>query len=82
MVHQRSDECAYWNARVFHEACLRRGIDSKIAEDYYLNYLNLVREEASWEAEAATSKKIRSSKAYRLGKTLLRPFSWLKNKKR
>lgn len=82
MVHQRSDECAYWNARVFHEACLRRGIDSKIAEDYYLNYLNLVREEASWEAEAATSSKIRSSKAYRLGKTLLRPFSWLKNKKR
>lgn len=82
MIHQRSDECAYWNARVFHEACLRRGIDPQIAVDYYLKYLKLVREEASWVSEAATSKKIHASKAYRVGKAILSPFSWLKSKKK
>ena len=81
MIHKRSDECIYWNARVFHEACLRRGIDPKIAVNYYLDYLKIVREEASWVAEAATSKKIHASKAYRLGKLLLSPFSWIKGKK-
>lgn len=81
MIHQRSDECAYWNARVFHEACLRRGIDPQIAVTFYLNYLKSVREEASWVSEAATSRKIHASKAYRLGKALLNPFSWLKSKK-
>ena len=78
MIHKRSDECIYWNARVFHEACLRRGIDPKIAVDYYSDYLRIIREEASWVAEAATSKKIHASKAYRLGKLLLSPFSWIK----
>lgn len=82
MIHQHSDECAYWNARVFHEACLRRGVDPKTAVDYYLNYLKIVREEASWESEAVTSKKIHASKAYRMGKTILSPFSWLKSKKK
>lgn len=78
MIHKRSDECIYWNARVFHEACLRRGIDPKIAVDYYSDYLRIIREEASWVAEAATSKKIHASKAYRLGKLLLSLFSWIK----
>lgn len=82
MIHQRSDECAYWNARVFHEACLRRGIDPEIAVDYYLNYLKCVREEASWVSEVAISKKIHASKAYRMGKTILSPFLWLKSKKK
>ena len=82
MIHQRSDECIYWNARVFHEACQRRGIDPKIAVDYYLDYLKIIREEASWEAEASTSKKIHASKAYRLGKLLLSPFSWIKGMKK
>lgn len=78
MIHKRSDECIYWNARVFHEACQRRGIVPEIAVDYYLDYLKIIREEASWVAEASTSKKIHASKAYRLGKLLLSPFSWIK----
>ncbi len=81
MIHKRSDECIYWNARVLHEACMRRGLDPQIAVDYYSDYLKIIREEASWVAEAATSKKIHASKAYRFGKLLLSPFSWIKGKK-
>lgn len=80
MIHQRSDECIYWNARVFHEACLRRGIDPQIAVNYYLNYLKNVRGEAEWLSEERTMKKIYSSKAYRLGKSLLKPLSIFKRK--
>lgn len=80
MIHKRSDECIYWNARVFHEACLRRGIDPQIAVNYYLDYLKNVRGEAEWLSEERTMKKIYSSKAYRLGKSLLKPLSIFKRK--
>lgn len=80
MIHKRSDECIYWNARVFHEACLRRGLDPQIAVNYYLDYLKNVRGEAEWLSEERTTKKIYSTKAYRLGKFLLKPLSIFKSK--
>lgn len=82
MIHKRSDECIYWNARVFHEACLRRGIDPQIAVNYYLNYLKSARGEAEWLSEERTTQKIYSSKAYRLGKSLLKPLSIFKREPR
>ena len=80
MIHKRSDECIYWNARVYHEACLRRGIDPQIAVNYYLDYLKNVRNEAGWLSEERTTQKIYGSKAYRLGKALLKPLSIFKRK--
>lgn len=80
MIHKKSDECVYWNAKVFHEACLRRGLDPQIAVDYYLNYLKSIRGEAAWVAEESTTRKIHASKAYRIGKALTKPFAFLKRK--
>ena len=80
MIHKRSDECIYWNARVFHEACLRRGIDPQIAVNYYLDYLKNVRGEAEWLSEERTTQKIYNTKAYRLGKSLLKSLSIFKRK--
>ncbi len=68
-------ECYFWNIIVRYEACVRRGInpDRFALQDYmdtleeYANYQALERE-----------NQIRSSKAYRLGKILLRPFKWLR----
>ena len=78
MIHKRSDECVYWNARVFHEACLRRGLDPRLAVDYYLGYLNSIRGESAWLAEKEVTERIHQTHAYRLGKLLLSPFSWIK----
>lgn len=68
-------ECYFWNIIVRYEACVRRGInpDRFALQDYrdaleeYANHQALERE-----------NQIRSSKAYRLGKMLLRPFKWLR----
>lgn len=66
--------CYYWNTIVRHNTCMRRGIPVK---DYaYADYLELVTEEKIIAEKQI--HQIRSSKAYRLGKILLRPFKWLR----
>lgn len=69
--------CYYWNTIVRHNTCMRRGL---LVKDYaYADYLELVTEEKI-NAERQINQ-IRSSKAYRLGKMLLRPFNWQKSEK-
>ena len=66
--------CYYWNTIVRHETCVRRGLPVK--EYAYADYLETVTAERRFADEQVA--KMKGSKAYRLGKALLKPFSWLK----
>lgn len=64
----------YWNLVARKAACERRGlnVDEILGED--LKYIfDCIRKDASFEKE----KEIRSSRAYRLGRSILKPFSCL-----
>lgn len=67
----------YWNLKVREAACKRRGLDSDtlLCEDWKYIISNIQRD-AAYEKE----RQIHSSLAYRLGKFLLSPLSWLKNR--
>ena len=64
----------YWNLIARRDTCVRRHIDEKILIDDLQNILDNYAEVISQQKEL----KVRSSKAYRLGKFLLSPFMWLK----
>lgn len=68
--------CYYWNTIVRHETCVRRGLPVK--EYAYADYLETVTAERRFADEQVA--KMKNSKAYRLGKALLKPFSWLRRK--
>ena len=68
--------CHYWNTIVRHNTCMRRGLSVR---DYaYADFLDLIQENIKKSNEQIL--KIHSSKAYRLGKLLLKPFWWMKRK--
>lgn len=85
----------YWNLIARRDACIRRNISERILIDDFQkildNYAKGVLERNSREViDKIVSEKlceriyqteceIRSSHAYRLGKFLLKPFSWLRN---
>ena len=67
----------FWNLEVRRAACERRKLDVNTILCDDLKYIfNAVKEDASYETEL----QIRSSRPYRLGKLLLKPFSWIKGK--
>ena len=65
----------YWNMEVRKAACKRRGLDadSMISNDWQ-HLIERIKKDAAFEKE----KEIRSSRPYRLGSFLLRPFKWFK----
>ncbi len=65
----------YWNMEVRRDACIRRGLDAeKILCDDWNFLLNCMLKDGEYRKAEA----IRSSYAYRLGKVLLKPFSWIR----
>lgn len=66
--------CYYWNILARHAACVRRGLPVK---DYaYADFLQMVTENENYAREQVAN--MQQSKAYRLGKALLKPFRWLR----
>lgn len=70
----------YWNLIVRQNTCKRRHLPP---EEYPMRDLSEVIVGLVKDKEVAQSEleRTRSSKAFRCGKAILRPFSWLKNKK-
>lgn len=65
----------YWNMVVRRAACERRGLDADAILNNDLQYwITSVKRDAAFEKE----QQMRSSLAYRLGKFLLNPFSWIR----
>lgn len=59
--------CLYWNILVYHEACIRRGLDPgkysyKLFQETVVN----------------TRKRVEASKPYRIGNALLHPWKFIK----
>ncbi len=59
--------CLYWNIVVYHQACIRRGLDPekysyKVFQDTIIN----------------TRKRAEASKPYRIGNAILHPWQWIK----
>ena len=59
--------CLYWNIVVYHQACLRRGLDPN---KYSYNVFH--------DTIVNTRKRIEASEPYRIGNAILHPLSWLK----
>ena len=64
----------YWNLIARRDTCVRRHIDESILIDDLQIILDNYAEAISYQKEL----EIRSSRPYRLGKLLLKPFSWLR----
>ena len=62
----------YWNITIRRDAFIRRGEQEDVLIKDFQEYLD----DYAYQREL----QIRSSLAYRLGKFLLRPFSWIKSK--
>lgn len=66
----------YWNMEVRRAACIRRGLDADTILSQDWNYLiNQFKEDATYEK----MQQIRNTRAFRLGKFLLKPFYIIKN---
>lgn len=77
--HTNSARCEFWNMIVRYEACVRRGLDP---EDYpYRDYIDALHSEGAITSQEAVDNFRTQSKAYRLGKLLLKPFRWMKKVK-
>lgn len=60
-------ECLYWNIIVYHEACIRRGLNPS---DYsFYNFKSIVN---------GTEEKVLLSREYRLGRLLIAPLRYVK----
>lgn len=64
---------SYWNTIARYEACIRRGIPS---EKYAAEIIR--KKDQELNDKLTEIDRIHASYAYRLGKILLKPFSWLK----
>ena len=67
----------FWNLLIRYNACLRRGLDPRQLPEK--DFADFLMEDALGFREQGASE-VRSSKAYRLGKFLLKPFRWMKRK--
>lgn len=64
--------CEYWNIIARHDACIRRNLP---VNDYaYLDF----KKEISWQADCTVTRKMRTSKQYRIGSWILHPIKNLK----
>lgn len=76
--HTSAVRCEFWNMIARYEACVRRGLNP---EDFpYRDYLDALQMERFSVSRLAIDDFRKHSKAYRLGKFLLRPFICLKRK--
>ena len=64
----------YWNILIRHNTCIRRGLNP---EDYAIPDFVEVLEIYGGEKALKMQSKIYSSKAYRIGKLLLKPFKYI-----
>lgn len=72
-ITSNANKTDMWNLIVRYEVCLRRGYDvNKYILSDYQRYLNI--------AITEELLKVRNSKSYRLGKFILKPFSFIRNK--
>lgn len=77
--HISSARCEFWNMIVRYEACVRRGLNP---EDFpYRDYIDALKAEGDYKSHMAVDDFRSQSKAYRLGKFLLKPFRWIKRNK-
>lgn len=72
---ENAARCMYWNVMVLHDACVRRGLDENV---YGVAGMEKVLKEEYGKGYLDAEKEIRSSKAYRLGRFIMRPIKWLK----
>jgi glycosyltransferase involved in cell wall biosynthesis len=70
---KNEQKASFWNIIVMMEACRRRGVEWKLEETVYPAYFNYMEEYADMKVGKEV-EKVRKTRAYRLGKTLLRPF--------
>jgi glycosyltransferase involved in cell wall biosynthesis len=69
----------FWNILVQYDTCKRRGLDvEKHVYDFYLSSVEYAQNEMIKNAE----DKVRKSKAYRLGRFILNPLSFIVKKKK
>ena len=66
----------FWNLLVRYNACLRRGLNPRQLPEK--DFTDFIMDDTLGFREQGASK-VRSSKAYCLGKFLLKPFRWMKN---
>lgn len=64
----------YWNLEVRRATCKRRCLDESLLREDWKYMFECIKKDASFEKE----QQIHSSKAYRLGKFLLKPFSLIR----
>ena len=70
------DKMMYWNLIVRHNTCLRRGLSvEKYAYQDFKDYIQM-----KLDLQKSQNEQALSSKAYKLGKLLLKPFSFFKRK--
>lgn len=67
----------FWHLLAMTEACRRRGVESKIEELVFSDYMFCLDDYATQKVEEE-ARKIRKSRAYCLGKFMLKPFIKLK----
>lgn len=70
---KNEQKASFWNIIVMMEACRRRGLEWKLEETVYPAYLAYMDEFADIKAEIEV-EKVRNTRAYRLGKFILKPF--------
>lgn len=70
---KNEQKASFWNVIVMMDACLRRGLEWRLEETVYPAYLAYMDEFADIKAEKEV-EKVRNTRAYRLGKSILKPF--------
>lgn len=70
---KNEQKASFWNVIVMMEACRRRGLEWRLEETVYPAYLAYMDEFADIKAEKEV-EKVRKTRAYRLGKFILKPF--------
>ena len=75
-ITANTDKMIYWNIIIRHNTCLRRGlpVDSFALKDFK-DYIQMKQ-----DLYASQNEQALSSKAYKLGKLILKPFSFFKNR--
>ena len=71
-----SDYALFWNMKIRFDACERRGVT---IDKNHATYLYFKKRLEKYERRGAES--VRKTKAFRLGKKLLKPLMWLKGEK-
>lgn len=69
---EKESECWYWNIIVYHEACIRRGINPELYS--YQIFLNII----NYFSNRKSDKFIKTNKAYKIEFSILKPLYYIK----